>query len=472
MDTTMPEQLAKGANHPLSAPSVVVELATAAAVDVSALLLDASGSVRSDADFVFYNQPSAPGVTFRPGAPGAAASVLVDTVGVPADIVRVVVVASLDGNGPTTFGAAGAVQASVRDAASGTDLVVFAPPGLGAETALLLLEIYRRGDAWKVRAVGQGYANGLAGIATDFGVAVDEEDEPGPAAASQAAGAPTPAPASSLVAAPQTPSVSVSPSPSTPPAAPTPPPAAFPPAPGAAPAAFPPVPSAPGTLGAPPSAPPAAFPPVPAPPTAPAGPAPAASPAPVNLDKGRVTLTKNQSVSLVKSGAPPLTCVRMGLGWDPAQRGMRVDLDASCIAFDMHGGKLDTVWFGSLTGLDRAIVHSGDNLTGRGEGDDEVIKVHLDRLPPQVAALVFTVNSFSGQKFTGVSRAFCRLVDDRDNTELARFELAESEPTTGLLMCKLTRTGDTWTMTALGEFSKGRTVRAMVKPAREALLRR
>ncbi|GAA4993345.1 hypothetical protein GCM10023205_77500 [Yinghuangia aomiensis] len=468
----MPEQLAKGANHPLSAPSVVVELATAAAVDVSALLLDASGSVRSDADFVFYNQPSAPGVTFRPGAPGAAASVLVDTVGVPADIVRVVVVASLDGNGPTTFGAAGAVQASVRDAASGTDLVVFAPPGLGAETALLLLEIYRRGDAWKVRAVGQGYANGLAGIATDFGVAVDEEDEPGPAAASQAAGAPTPAPASSLVAAPQTPSVSVSPSPSTPPAAPTPPPAAFPPAPGAAPAAFPPVPSAPGTLGAPPSAPPAAFPPVPAPPTAPAGPAPAASPAPVNLDKGRVTLTKNQSVSLVKSGAPPLTCVRMGLGWDPAQRGMRVDLDASCIAFDMHGGKLDTVWFGSLTGLDRAIVHSGDNLTGRGEGDDEVIKVHLDRLPPQVAALVFTVNSFSGQKFTGVSRAFCRLVDDRDNTELARFELAESEPTTGLLMCKLTRTGDTWTMTALGEFSKGRTVRAMVKPAREALLRR
>ncbi|NUP30845.1 MAG: TerD family protein, partial [Streptomycetaceae bacterium] len=130
-----------------------------------------------------------------------------------------------------------------------------------------------------------------------------------------------------------------------------------------------------------------------------------------------------------------------------------------------------TVWFGSLTGLDRAIVHSGDNLTGRGEGDDEVIKVHLDRLPPQVSALVFTVNSFSGQKFTSVSRAFCRLVDDRDNTELVRFELAESEATTGLLMCKLARTGDTWTMTALGEFSKGRTVRAMVKPAREALLR-
>jgi stress response protein SCP2 len=467
----MPEQLAKGANHPLGTASVVVELATAAAVDVSALLLDASGSVRSDADFVFYNQPSAPGVTFRPGAPGSAASVLVDTAGVPADIVRVVVVASLDGNGPTTFGAAGAVRASVRDAASGAGLVAFAPPGLGTETALLLLEIYRRGDAWKVRAVGQGYANGLAGIATDFGVAVDEE-EPGPAAAPQAAGAQTPAPASSLVAAPQTPSVSVSLSPSTPPAAsPPPPPAAFPSAPNAAPAAFPPAPSAPGTFGAPPSAPPAAFPPMTAPPTAAAGPPPAASPAPVNLDKGRVTLTKNQSVSLVKSGAPPLTCVRMGLGWDPAQRGMRVDLDASCIAFDMHGGKLDTVWFGSLTGLDRAIVHSGDNLTGRGEGDDEVIKVHLDRLPPQVSALVFTVNSFSGQKFTSVSRAFCRLVDDRDNTELVRFELAESEATTGLLMCKLARTGDTWTMTALGEFSKGRTVRAMVKPAREALLR-
>lgn len=456
----MPEQLAKGANHPLGAASVVVELATAAAVDVSALLLDASGSVRSDADFVFYNQPSAPGVTFRPGAPGAAASVLVDTDGVPADIVRVVVVASLDGNGPTTFGAAGAVRASVRDAASGTDLAAFAPPGLGSETALLLLEIYRRGDAWKVRAVGQGYANGLAGIATDFGVAVDE-DEPGPEAPLPPAGAATPASNPAPVAAPRTPSVSVSLSPSTPPASAPPPPAAFPPAPSAAPAAFPPAPSPP------PSAPPAAFPPM----SAPAGPPPAPSPAPINLDKGRVVLTKNQSVSLVKSGAPPLTCVRMGLGWDPAQRGMRVDLDASCIAFDVHGGKLDTVWFGSLTGLDRAIVHSGDNLTGRGEGDDEVIKVHLDRLPPQVAALVFTVNSFSGQKFTSVSRAFCRLVDDRDNTELVRFELAESEATTGLLMCKLTRTGDTWTMTALGEFGKGRTVRAMVKPAREAVLR-
>ncbi|NUU24062.1 MAG: TerD family protein, partial [Streptomycetaceae bacterium] len=191
--------------------------------------------------------------------------------------------------------------------------------------------------------------------------------------------------------------------------------------------------------------------------------------APVNLDKGRVTLRKNQSVSLVKRGAP-LTRVRMGLGWDPAKRGSNIDLDASCIAFDARGKKIVNVWFVRLTALNGAIAHSGDNLTGEGEGDDEVITVHLDRLPPEVAGLVFTVNSFLGQKFTEVSRAFCRLVDDATGAELVRYELSESEPRTAVLMCKLVRHGPTWTMTALGRFTNGRTVRKLITPAREAFL--
>jgi stress response protein SCP2 len=401
----MPEQLAKGANHPLGTASVVVELATAAAVDVSALLLDASGSVRSDADFVFYNQPSAPGVTFRPGAPGAAASVRVDTAGVPADIVRVVVVASLDGNGPTTFGAAGAVQASVRDAASGTDLVAFAPPGLGTETALLLLEIYRRGDAWKVRAVGQGYANGLAGIATDFGVSVEEPARPAPVA--------QPPAADPRLAAPQ-----------------------------------------------PPAAPP--MPPVP--------PAPPAATGKINLDKGRVSLQKNQTVSLVKGGAPLLSMVQMGLGWEPAFRGKDIDLDASVIAYGPQRNHIDSCYFGKLSIVNGAIKHSGDNLTGEGGGDDEVITVDLGRLPQEVTGLVFTVNSFSGQKFTEVAKAYCRLIDAATGEELVRFDLTNAEAQTGVMMAKLIKqfSGE-WEMTAMGEFVKGRTVRGMVKPAAQSL---
>ncbi len=85
--------------------------------------------------------------------------------------------ASLDGSGPATFGAAGAIGISVRDG-SGTEVASFTPAGLGPEKALLLIEVYRRQGAWKVRAVGQGYASGLAGIATDFGISVDEPGRP------------------------------------------------------------------------------------------------------------------------------------------------------------------------------------------------------------------------------------------------------------------------------------------------------
>ncbi|MYW04686.1 TerD family protein, partial [Streptomyces sp. SID3343] len=158
--------LTKGGNCPLAAASVVVEVAFGASVDVSALLLAADGKVRSDADFVFYNQPSGPGVRFQAGGADRPAAVHVDTSAIPADVDKVVVTLSLDGGpgGPATFGGTAPPTATVRDS-SGDALVEFTPAGLGRETALVLLEVYRRGGAWKVRAVGQGYANGLAGIA-------------------------------------------------------------------------------------------------------------------------------------------------------------------------------------------------------------------------------------------------------------------------------------------------------------------
>ncbi|KUJ68858.1 stress-induced protein [Streptomyces albus subsp. albus] len=397
-----------GSNLPLPVARVAVDVTAPARLDVSGLLLTAQGKVRSDDDFVFYNQPTGPGVTHSASAPGGGDTITVDTTAIPADIDKVVVTASLDAPGATFAGTE--PTATVRGADDGSVIATFTPPRLGSETALVVVEVYRRGGAWKVRAVGQGYANGLAGIATDFGVTVEEPAAP---------------------AAPQ-------PAAPTGPAVPLPPPVA----------AAPPMP--------------------PAPPTAP--PAAAAGTGKINLDKGRVNLQKNQTVSLVKGGKPLLTTVKMGLGWEPAFRGKDIDLDASVIAYGVDRKKIDNCFFGKLSILGHTIQHSGDNLTGEGGGDDEVITVHLGSLPPEVTGLVFTVNSFSGQKFTDVAKAYCRLLDAGTGQELVRFDLTHAEPRTGVLMAKMIKqfSGE-WEMTALGEYVDSRTVRGMVKPGGKVL---
>ncbi|WP_461030274.1 TerD family protein, partial [Streptomyces sparsus] len=182
-----------GSNLTLPAARVAVDVSAPVRLDVSGLLVGADGKVRSDADFVFYNQPAAPGVTHS--SSGGGDTITVDTAAVPSDIDKIVVTASLDSPGATFAGTE--PTGTVRDAATGTVVASFTPPRLGAETALVLVEVYRRGGAWKVRAVGQGYADGLSGIATDFGVTVEE---PAPAAA-----APAPAPPVSPPAAPTAP---------------------------------------------------------------------------------------------------------------------------------------------------------------------------------------------------------------------------------------------------------------------------
>ncbi|MBL1106296.1 TerD family protein [Streptomyces sp. 5-8] len=385
-----------GSNIPLSAARVTVDVSAPVRLDVSGLLLTADGKVRSDDDFIFYNQPTGPGVTYRSGGGTAPDAVTVDTAAVPPEIEKIVVTASPDAAGQTFQGIE--PTATIRDADGGAVLGTFTPPQLGTETALVVVEVYRRGGQWKARAVGQGYADGLAGIATDFGVSVEE-----PAAAPAA-------------------------------------PAAQPQQPAAAPAA----------------------------PPQPAAPAPGAGK--INLDKGRVSLQKNQTVSLVKGGRPLLSQVQMGLGWEPAFRGKDIDLDASVIAYGPQRNHIDSCYFGKLTILNGAVRHSGDNLTGEGGGDDEVIAVDLGRLPQEVTGLVFTVNSFSGQKFTEVAKAYCRLVDAATGEELVRFDLTAAEPQTGVMMAKLVRqfSGE-WDMTAMGDFVKARTVRNMVEPGARAL---
>ncbi|WP_329616993.1 TerD family protein [Streptomyces brevispora] len=393
-----------GSNIPLSAPRVAVDVAAPVRLDVSGLLLTVDGKVRSDDDFIFYNQPTGPGVTYRSGGGTAPDAIVVDTAAVPTGIEKIVVTASPDGAGQTFQGIE--PTATLRNADDGSVLATFTPPRLGTETALVVMEIYLRGGAWKARAVGQGYADGLAGIATDFGVSVEE-----PAAAPAPVAPPAPAAAPRISAA----------APVTPPA----PPAAAP------------APPAPGRI---------------------------------NLDKGRVSLQKNQTVSLVKGGRPLLSQVKMGLGWEPAFRGKDIDLDASVIAYGPNRNHLDSCYFGKLSILNGAIKHSGDNLTGEGAGDDEVIVVDLGRIPAEATGLVFTVNSFTGQKFTEVAKAYCRLIDAATGDELVRFDLTSAEPQTGVIMAKLIKqfSGE-WEMTAVGDFVKSRTVRGMVKPAAQSL---
>ncbi|MFE7075520.1 TerD family protein [Streptomyces sp. NPDC057620] len=396
-----------GSNIPLPVTRVTVDVAAPVRLDVSGLLLTADGKVRSDDDFIFYNQPSGQGVTYRSGGGSSPDSITVDTTAVPQGIEKIVVTASPDAAGQTFQGIE--PTATIRNADDGSVLASFTPPQLGAETALVIVEVYLRNGAWKARAVGQGYSNGLAGIATDFGVTVEE-----PAA-------PAAAPAPTLHQPPPAPPVTTPAAPPVPPAPPAPPAAA------------------PGT-------------------------------GKINLDKGRVSLQKNQTVSLTKGGSPFLSQVKMGLGWEPAYRGKDIDLDASVIAYGPQRNHIDSCYFGKLSIVNGAIKHSGDNLTGEGGGDDEVIVVDLGRLPQEVTGLVFTVNSFSGQKFTEVAKAYCRLLDAATGEELVRFDLTSAEPQTGVMMAKLIKqfSGE-WEMTALGNFVKSRTVRGMVKPSAQAL---
>ncbi|MFG2680682.1 VWA domain-containing protein [Streptomyces sp. NPDC048392] len=209
--------LSKGANVAVDSPAVRVELVWSGGpgvpeVDTSALLLTSAGRVRDDGDFVFYNQPrhtsGAVRHLGRRGGPGASAGVTTDAVevdlsAVEASVERIVLCASADGG---TFGRVPGLSLRLLDAASGTGLARFDITA-GTETALVGGELYRRQGKWKFRAVGQGYASGLAGLATDFGITVD--DTPPVAAAAPATAPPT-------ATTPPTPTP-------TPPAAPVPP---------------------------------------------------------------------------------------------------------------------------------------------------------------------------------------------------------------------------------------------------------
>ncbi|MGC9476698.1 TerD family protein [Streptomyces sp. WG4] len=327
----------KGSNTPVPTTALRVELGRRTGpgvpdVDASALLL-VGGKVRSDADFVFYNQPAhASGAVRHEGKRDAGGrvtdSLLVDLARVEPAIETVILAASADGG---TFGQVPGLYIEVRDAARNTVAARFDNPGATMETAFVLGEFYRRQGAWKFRAVGQGYDRGLEGLATDYGISVDE-------------------PQQALPAAPQAPPAAAQ----APPAAPQAPPA-------------------------PPATRPATTPPPP----------PTAPPAePVRLTK--VTLTKAApSVSLTKQGGTS-GAMRVNLNWEvrkqfsgwarkfgrPVAMHDDLDLDLCCLyeltdgskgvvqALGNAYGALDRPPFIHLDGDDRTgAVATGENLT-------------------------------------------------------------------------------------------------------------
>lgn len=179
-----------------------------------------------------------------------------------------------------------------------------------------------------------------------------------------------------------------------------------------------------------------------------------------------INLEKGQKISLDKEAGVKLTKIIMGLGWDAVKskgffgfgaKAQEIDLDASCVMFDESGEQVDAAWFRQLQSKDGSVVHNGDNRTGAGDGDDEQITVDLTRVPANIKSLVFTVNSFTGQNFSQIENATCRIVNASDNKEVARFNLSALGSHNAQIMAKIYRHGGEWKMHAIGEIGNGRT---------------
>lgn len=172
-----------------------------------------------------------------------------------------------------------------------------------------------------------------------------------------------------------------------------------------------------------------------------------------------VSLTKGGNVSLTKE-APGMTNVLVGLGWDERSTdGAAFDLDASALLVGANGKVLSDkhfVFFNNLTSPDGAVEHTGDNLTGSGDGDDEAIKVNLATVPAEADKIVFPVTIYDaggrGQNFGQVRNAFIRVVDASSNAEVVRYDLAEDFSTeTAMVFGELYRNGAEWKFRAVGQ---------------------
>lgn len=204
-----------------------------------------------------------------------------------------------------------------------------------------------------------------------------------------------------------------------------------------------------------------------------------------------INLSKNQSVSLKKADGSSLKKVYMGLSWSGGEGrvvqetvkpgflgrllgqeertvshrvggGSNIDLDSSVVCFDASGNVVDTVWFRQLTGLNGAIQHTGDDRSGGdGKNDNERINIDLSKVPSNVTALVFTVNSFTGETFDSIGLARCRLVDADNNEEKVSIDLAAKGKHKGVIMAKVYRVGSGWDIKSIAEIGNGSSSRTI-----------
>ena len=187
-----------------------------------------------------------------------------------------------------------------------------------------------------------------------------------------------------------------------------------------------------------------------------------------------VSLQKGQKVNLSKESAG-LSKVMVGLGWDEAEQtggggflgalfgGKKQDIDCDASALLLKNGKLagteDLVYFGNLKHKSGTVKHMGDNLTGAGEGDDEQILVDLARVPAEYDRIVIVVNIYQAvkrnQHFGMIKNAFIRLVDDRNNKEICKYNLTESYPgMTAMIFGEIYRHNGEWKFSAIGQGTK------------------
>jgi len=195
-----------------------------------------------------------------------------------------------------------------------------------------------------------------------------------------------------------------------------------------------------------------------------------------------ISLKKGQRISLTKE-APNLQQLMCGLGWDVSPKAgggifgglsgsKQFDLDSSVICLNADKKLTDVkniIYFGNLRHSSSAIAHQGDNLTGAGEGDDEVINIDLPLIPPDIVNLVFAINIYKcsdrKQDFSMVNNAFVRLVDRASNKELARYDLSGSEyqGMTGMILAEVYHHKDEWKMAAVGNGFKVATLADIAK---------
>lgn len=182
-----------------------------------------------------------------------------------------------------------------------------------------------------------------------------------------------------------------------------------------------------------------------------------------------INLQKGQKIDLRKSN-PGLSSIMIGLGWDPVKSGggflkslmggnQEVDCDASVFMINNQGkleSNKDLIYFGNLKSENNAVIHTGDNVTGDGAGDDEQILVDLDKVPAHVSKLLFVVNIYNcvarKQHFGMIKNAFIRVVDKTSKKEVARYNLSDDYSTkTALVVGTIYRQGNSWKFSAVGE---------------------